>query len=62
MGDVGGMGEWRGSIKFWCGPKKKNGVGRMDRNFGVAGVGPQTLGVGQKKALVDVRQNIGMGG
>ena len=20
MGDVGGMGEWRGSIKFWCGP------------------------------------------
>ena len=41
MYDVGGMGEWRGSIKFWRGPKKKkNGVGSMDRNFGVAGVGP----------------------
>ena len=42
MDDVGGMGEWRGSIKFWRGPKKKkkNGVGSMDRNFGVAGVGP----------------------
>ena len=39
--DVGGMGEWCGSIKFWRGPKKKkNGVGSMDRNFVVAGVGP----------------------
>ena len=52
---------WLHKILVWA-KKKKNGVGRMDRNFGVAGVGPQTLGVGQKKALVDVRQNIGMGG
>ena len=51
MGDVGGMGEWRGSIKFWCGPKKKKWCGSHGSKFWCGWCGSTNSWRGSKKGI-----------